>query len=91
MPEIVPGPFDSYADLYRKYKNQLAILTDAWDEERAGHCEEYKTLTLEEKVLVDNDMEYLKKHRVHVSMSNKEIECMLSILVKRDREKCGNN
>lgn len=88
MPKILS---DDYTDFYEKYKKQLEMLSSIWEEEKTGHCEEYGTLTLEEKALVDNDMEYLKKYRVRMSMSDNDVECILSILVKRDREKCGNN
>lgn len=81
---------DDYTDLYEKYKSQLEMLSGVWEEEETDHCEEYETLTLEEKVLVDKDMECLKKRGVGTYMSNNEIEHVLSILVKRNREECGN-
>lgn len=82
----------SYVDLYAKYWRQLEQLCD--DELRTEHCEEYEKLTMEEKLLVDIDMEYLKDEcdmRYITSIRRKDLEKCLSILRKRDRENGKRN
>ena len=85
---------ESYMDLYKKYREQLAMLSNGWEIEQK-HCKEYGTLTLEEKALVDNDMEYLGKNNIFratgYDIDARDAETILSTLVKRSREQCGNN
>ena len=89
---------ESYIDLYEKYReqiNSLASFSSEWEVDKSNHCAEYETLTLEEKALVDNDMEYLKEAGVFSTrldgIIEEDAEVVLSRLVKRNREQCGNN
>lgn len=82
----------NYVDLYAKYRAQLEEL---WGEKlQKEHCKEYEELTMEEKLLVDYDMEYLKDEtniRYSTSVSREGLERCLSKLRKRDRENGERN
>lgn len=83
---------DYYVDLYTKYRKELDRLF--MEELQEGHCKEYEELTMEEKLLVDIDMEYLKDEtdiRYITSKPNKDLERCLSKLRKRDRENGERN
>lgn len=72
-------PFLTYKELTEIYRRQM----------RPEHCKEYDELTMEEKLLVDTDMEYLKDEYdpMYLSgMSQYALERCLSKLRKRDRE-----
>lgn len=74
-----------FIDLSEKYRRQLERL---WDRE-LGHCKEYEELTMEEKLLVDIDVEFLKDEidmRYLSGLSRQTLEKCLSKLRKRDRE-----
>lgn len=83
---------DDYADLYAKYRKELNMLFS--EERQEEHCREYEELTMEEKLLVDIDMEYLKDEhdmRYMTSIPKKDLERCLSKLRKRDRENGKRN
>ena len=77
----------SYVDLYEKYWGDIEKL---WtDKQGIEHCKEYEELTMEEKLLVNIDMEYLKDEtdmRYLSSLSWQTLEKCLSKLRKRDRK-----
>lgn len=82
----------SYVDMYAKYRKELDMLFGR--ERQEGHCEEYEELTMEEKLLVDIDMEYLKDQcdmRYITSVPRKDLERCLTILRKRDRKNGKRN
>lgn len=93
MSHITMGGADNFwIDLAEKYRRQLERI---WDNELSTeHCEEYEELTMEEKLLVDVDMEFLKDEtdmRYLSGLSRQTLEKCLSKLRKRDRENGKRN
>lgn len=74
------------------YGEELKRIFDS--ERRNGHCEEYEELTMEEKLLVDADMEFLKTENGFIywgGMGIKTLERCLARLRKRDRKNDKRN
>lgn len=73
-------------NLYTSYTD---ILKEIYDRERAGRSRDYEDLTMEEKLLVDADMEFLKDEydgTYLTGLSQYTLERCLARLRKRDRE-----
>lgn len=76
--------YTSYEDLEKIYRSRI----------QHEHSEEYEELTMEEKLLVDIDIEYLKDETNMIGlsiMSQYVLEKCLSKLRKRDRENGKRN
>lgn len=68
----------AYGSLYESYSDELK-----------EHCDEYEELTLEDKILIDEDMEYLKEHSDCLGLSRNKLaieECLIE-LRRRERRK----
>ena len=84
---INTNPFLTYKEIEEIYNRNIRLM-------RHEHCKEYDELTMEEKLLVDIDMEYLKDEYDPMylsSMSKQTLEKCLSRLRKRDRENGKRN
>lgn len=56
----------SWEDLHKHYADWMNNIDWPFDKE---HCDMYDNLSLEEKILVDNNMEYLKEHSKCLNLS----------------------
>ena len=74
------------------YGEELKRIFDS--ERRDGHCKDYEELTMEEKLLVDADMEFLKSEDDLIywgGMGQQTLEKCLAKLRKRDRKNDKRN
>lgn len=79
----------SWEHLTDAYRN----LYESWGGETKEHCDLYEALTLEDKILIDEDMKYLKEHSdcLNLSMTKLAIEECLIKLRRRERRRERND
>lgn len=63
-------------------------LYESWSDELKEHCNEYEELTLEEKMLVDENMKYLEEHSncLDIVINRLAIEKSIIELQRRDKD-----
>lgn len=72
--------WDNLSDAYKTFY-------ESWNDELKEHCDEYEELTLEEKILVDENMKYLEEHSDCLKLSINKLAVERSIIELLERDK----
>lgn len=62
-------------------------LYESWNDELKEHCDEYEELTLEEKILIDEDIKWLEEHSDCLKISINKLAVEKSLIKLRERDK----